>query len=275
MTIAEWLETATQRLERAGIESARLEAQLISAHIFRRDRTWVIVHGEETINEIAAESLLQRRESREPLAYILGWREFFGHRFTVRPGVLIPRQDTEILVEAAIDLVKGFPDIQSILEVGVGSGCIAISLARELRRKIVGVDVSVKALDVAMLNAHDLNADVEFLHSDGFEAVTERSFDLIVSNPPYIREDEALMPEVGQFEPREALFAGPDGLDAYRWLAHDGLAVTRVGSWMVVEIGMGMGDEVRQIFESEGWTYMRSVNDLSGIERVLGFRRLA
>src|ERR1044072_4019884 len=182
---------ARERLEAAGIESPALEAQLLAGHVLLVDRTYVLTHPEEEFPELAGETLLQRREGQEPLAYILGEREFFGRRFRVGPGVLIPRQETETLVEAAMEQ----SDVQSVLDVGTGSGCIAITLKLERPEwEVTAVDISERALDIASDNAKLLGADVRYLLSDGFASLLGESFDLIVTNPPYVGLHEALPP---------------------------------------------------------------------------------
>lgn len=273
MTVGTWIAEATARLERAGVDSPRLEAQLLAADALGVDRTWVLVHPEASFESDSAETKLARREAREPLAYLLGWREFYGRRFFVAPGVLIPRQETECLIEAVLDLLGTETSLDFVLDVGCGSGCIAITLALETDLHVTALDVSPIACEVTRRNAHELGATLRVVQSDRLAEMRPQSIHLLVSNPPYIEAGVELMPEVGRFEPPEALFAGSDGLDAYRWLAEEGAQAVVPGGWAVLEIGMGQGNAVREVFAAQGWTFMRSVSDLSRIERVLLFRR--
>lgn len=266
MNLRDWLQQASDRLARAGIDSSRLEAQLLAAHVFMADRTWVVAHPEAEINELAAETLLQRREGREPLAYILGWREFYGRRFEVAPGVLIPRQETEVLLEAALDTVDQGP----VLDLGTGSGCLAVSL--KLERTGVEVwasDVSPVALEIARRNAEAHQAEVRFIESDLFQNFPEIQFQLIVSNPPYIADDEELMPEVRGYEPPSALFSGPTGLEFYERLAREAGRFLLSGGKLAVEVGRGQAGPVAELLVAQGWSVDRVIPDLAGIERVV------
>jgi release factor glutamine methyltransferase len=266
MTVREWVLRAADRLSGAGIESAKLESTLLAAHVLGVERTWIVAHPEAEINILAGESLLQRREAREPLAYILGWREFFGRRFEVRPGVLIPRQETEILVEVAKAEAGNGP----VLDLGTGSGCIAITLKLEIPDlEVWASDVSSRALDVAKNNAEMLQSDVRFVSSDGFSKLGRKQFGLIVSNPPYISTGEELMPEVRIYEPEEALFSGPTGLEFYERLAREAPEHLIAGGKLAVEVGHTQSQAVSQILESQGWTQISAIRDLSGIERVV------
>ncbi|HJP83662.1 MAG TPA: peptide chain release factor N(5)-glutamine methyltransferase, partial [Fimbriimonadaceae bacterium] len=208
MNLGQWLAEATLKLARVGIESAKLEAQLIVAEALGKSRSWVIAHQYEVLDLSGADQLVRRRISHEPLAYILGWREFYGRRFSVNPNVLIPRHETETLVETVLDNCSGGP----VLDFGTGSGCIAITLKLERPAwRVVALEQSADALQVAQRNANDLGAGLEFLKSDGFSEVGGRRFAAIVSNPPYIAFDETLGPEVLDWEPNEALFSGSTG----------------------------------------------------------------
>lgn len=263
-----WLAEAKSRLEDAGVEDATLEAQVLAAHGFNQTRSWVLVHGSEPVHK-DLEQLLRRRLAHEPLAYITGGREFFGREFIVGPGVLVPRQDTEALVEAALE-----QRAHRILDIGTGSGCIAVTLSLERPDwEVFACDVSREALSIAEENAQRLGATVSFVMSDLVASFGETEFDLIVSNPPYVRLDENLPRDVAQFEPASALFAGSDGLDIYRRLATEVPRVLSEGGLLVVEIGDGMGLEVREVFELAGWSFEFSRRDLAGRERVLSFAR--
>jgi release factor glutamine methyltransferase len=265
MTIREWLSQATARLESQGFVRAKIEAQLLAAHLFLRDRTWVLAFDDEPINELAAEVLLQRREAHEPLAYIIGSREFYGRKFMVNPSVLIPRQETELLVELALKM----PPNSKILDIGTGSGCIGTSLKLERPDfDVWATDISAPALQTARENAELLGAHVSFRLSDLFDQFSVEKFDLIVSNPPYIGTDEPLDREVRDYEPHQALFADNCGLKIYERIAKEGrLRLNRNGKIMV-EIGYQQGESVPQIFAQNGWKTALH-RDLSGHPRVV------
>lgn len=254
-----------------GIESARLEAQVLAGHVLRVDRSWLLAHPEHEFNELAGETLLQRRAAREPLAYLLGHREFFGRDFRVTPAVLIPRQETETLVEEALRR-EGSAEV---LDVGTGSGAIAITLAKERPDwRVVAVDVSPTALSIAQENAESLRADVRFVLSDGFTELLGESFDLIVTNPPYIGTDEPLMPEVAGHEPHLALFSGATGLEFYERLAREAPAHLNDGGFLMMEVGYRQAADVQRLFEDAGWRHERTVADLDGTPRVVVVRWL-
>ncbi|MFZ4506637.1 MAG: peptide chain release factor N(5)-glutamine methyltransferase [Fimbriimonas sp.] len=268
MNVGEWLNRATQALDSVGIESARLEAQVMVAHVTRTDRSWVAAHPEAEFPDLAAESMLIRRCAREPLAYILGYREFWGRRFSVTSDVLIPRQDTETLVEWALN--RDGSDSSRVLDIGTGSGCIAITLKLERPRwQVTGVDLSPRALAVARRNGEALGAEVTWLESDLGGAVAGEQFDLIVCNPPYIATGTALMPEVSEFEPPSALFAGRDGLGTYRRLAEQAKSLLAPAGVLALEIGFGQQRAVTCLLKAEGWEVLEAIPDLSGIVRVL------
>ena len=282
MTVAEWIRYSAARLEAAGVESPRLEAEVLAGHVLLVDRTWLHAHADALFPDLAGEGLLQRREKQEPLAYIVGGREFYGRWFHVRPGVLIPRQETEILVELALqeldrlETERNLEDYDAIhvLDIGAGSGAIAITLKLERPEvEVTAIDVSLMALSASRENAENLDANVRFIASDLFSKLEEYQFDLIVSNPPYIGESESLPSEVADFEPAVALFAGPTGLELFERMARDaGPKLTAEGRIMV-EVGYRQADRVKSIFESLGWRHVMSRDDLSGVERVLSFSR--
>jgi len=217
MRIAQWLAEAKLRLARAEVASPSLEGQMLAAHALLVDRSFVLTHPDHEFPALAGEHLLRKRERHEPLAYILGWREFYGRRFKVAPGVLIPRQETETLVEAALDFLRSLGSSAgggpSVFDLGTGSGCIAITIKlEEPPASVDAADISEKALEIARSNACELGADVRFEESDGLPRLN-REFDLIVSNPPYVAANERLPAEIADFEPREALVAGETGLE--------------------------------------------------------------
>lgn len=270
MRLDDWLRQAESRLGQCGISSPRLEAQMLARHVLRVDRCWLLTHPEHEFNELAGETLLQRREAQEPLAYILGHREFFGRSFHVSPAVLIPRHETEVLIETA--LAHGRKDA-NVLDIGTGSGCIAITLERERPDwTVTAVDISPAALSVARRNAEDLGSDVRFLHSDGFTELLGESFDLIVSNPPYIGRGEPLDTEVVDHEPHLALFSGDTGLEFYQRLSVEAPAYLSDGGLLMLEVGYRQAKEVRDLFESAGWEHVETVEDLDRTPRVVMFR---
>ncbi|MEX2242538.1 MAG: peptide chain release factor N(5)-glutamine methyltransferase [Fimbriimonadaceae bacterium] len=271
MTVGEAVSWVEGRLATAGVDVPRLDAQMLVAHALGVERPWVLAHSADEFVGDGLDGLCERRVAREPLAYILGWREFYGRRFVVTPDVLIPRQETEHLVEVA----GGQPNVGTLLDLGTGSGCIAVTV--KLTRPEIAVtasDVSAAALEVARLNATNLGAEVEFVESDLFAGLQGRAFDVIVSNPPYIGAGENLMPEVQDFEPHLALFAGEDAFAFYRRLAEESQDHLTPGGCLVVEIGDGMLHGVSVLFEEHGWHVDQVSGDLTGKPRVLVLKPL-
>jgi release factor glutamine methyltransferase len=266
MQLYEWLINASTRLHAVGVAAHKLEAQVLAGHVMLVDRTWVLTHPEHKVNELALEGLLQRRESGEPLAYILGYREFFSRRFRVDPNVLVPRQETEILVETAL----GLPGEQlRVLDIGTGSGCIAITLKLERPNwEVWATDISCSALQVARENAETLGADITFRHSDLLEQLQGEKFDLIVSNPPYIGRDEVIPNEVRDYEPDSALFSNDGGLAIYRALAQQAPSHLTDEGRLIVEIGQTQGPAVSLQFPGS-WI----IKDLDKNDRVLTWRK--
>lgn len=279
-TIAEAVRLGADRLAACGIASARLDAELLLAGALGVDRARLRIdsaHGVSGEARDRYEAALRRRESREPLQRIRGTQEFYSRDFDVRGDVLIPRPETEVLVEAALALVARARSPR-IVDLGTGSGAIAVTLALELPGAwVVATDVSESAVTLARENArrHGVEERVEVRRGDWTEACGDDRFDLVVSNPPYVRSDEitALEPEVRDFEPRAALDGGVDGLDAYRRLAKRVGAVLDPAGTVVLEIGQGQGDAVGELFAAEGFTLRGARADLAGIERVLVFSR--
>ena len=269
MTVAEFVAVGGMRLASVS-NSPALDSQMLAAHVLRVDRSYVLAHPEEELPDLAMEVLLQRRESGEPLAYILGWREFYGRRFAVRPGVLIPRQETEVVVETCL----AFDGIRTALDVGTGSGIIAITLSLEKPNwQVAATDISADALSIASENADSLKATVAFRESDLFSAFAGSSFDLIVSNPPYIGIDESLPQEVATFEPPEALYSGVTGNEIYERIASEAPDCLSPGGVLVLELGYQSLPPVSELLLDNGWTIDRVVKDLSGIERCIAARR--
>jgi release factor glutamine methyltransferase len=265
MRLDRWLAAATERLDHNGIEGARTEARVLAASALDADPALLFAHPEWEVPS-GGDLLLERRLTGEPLAYITGFREFYGRRFVVNPAVLVPRQETELLVETGLEFA---PTNASVLDIGTGSGCVAITL--KLQRpslQVTAVDVSAEALAVAVENARELGADVSFAEADLFPV---GKFDVIVSNPPYIAEGAELPRDVGEHEPRLALFAGTDGLTIYRRLATEARSHLNEGGLIAIELGDGMRKSVEDLFGAEGWRSVIVKMDLSGIERTAVF----
>lgn len=267
MNLGEWLRSASQKLDSCGIESPALEASLLAAYALNVERTWVLSHPEATVDNGNLNLLLSRRCMREPLAYILGQKEFYGRMFAVRPGVLIPRPDSETLITAALELIATGAQVWDLC---CGSGCLGITIKLERPSTHVSLsDLSPVAIEVSQSNAKNLGAEVEVELADGLVAFGNQRFDLIVSNPPYVEIGAELQPEVGEFEPPEALFAGEDGLDFYRKIAAEFESRLVPDGWLLLELGAGQSDAVSSLFS--GFT-QREWRDLSGQIRVLGVR---
>ena len=273
MTRAEALAKATLRLKNAGVETPALDAKLLLLGTESIESSSLIASPETPLeSQEKFDSAIARRCLREPVSKILGRRDFWKHRFIVNRDVLDPRPDTELLVETALNLATEYPP-KRILDMGTGSGCILLSLLSELPDTTgIGTDVSVAALAVAKRNATALQlADrVDFMISDWVSALDE-TFNLVVSNPPYISstEDVTLLPEVIDWDPEAALFAGMDGLQAYRKIANGLSAVLKPDGTALFEIGFGQATSVKAIFESAGFSRISSRFDMGGIERCL------
>lgn len=260
-----------------GIDNARLEAEWLLCAATGLDRVGLYLNFDKPLNDEELASyrvMVTRRGRREPLQHILGTQEFCGLEFEVTPDVLIPRHDTETLVQEAL---ARMPGAATILDIGTGSGCIAVSLARQLPQvAITAVDISEAALAVARRNAERNGVAIEFLQGSLYEPVAGRQFDLIVSNPPYIpsRDIVVLEPEVRDFDPRGALDGGADGLDIYRALIPSALPCLNPGGWLLVEIGAGQDHDVEQLFQTAGGFGMPvTACDPAGIVRVVGAQR--
>jgi release factor glutamine methyltransferase len=284
LTIAEALRDAAERLRASGVIEARREAASLLSHALARERTFLITHadGRLTAEQLHTYlSLVERRASGEPLQYIKGTREFYGLDFEVTPDVLIPRPETELLVETALEILKG-TDSPLICDVGTGSGCIAVSLlhARPDARALA-LDVSPPALEVAARNAarNGVADRTTFLISDCFDALasdehSERRFDLVASNPPYVAGDdlEGLQREVRDHEPRGALTPGGDGLSVIRRLVSDAPRHLKPGGHMLMEIGFDQHESVAALIVPRVWTLLGIHRDLQGIPRTVVLR---
>lgn len=276
-TIAEVLREGKLRLKAAGKEDYAFDAELLLEKAAGLNRTAFFLRGDERLSDEAAEvyeSFLAEREAGRPTQYILGEWEFMGLPFHVGEGVLIPRGDTEVLVETILEKQQTEP-MQSILDIGTGSGCIPISLGHYGKfTDIMAVDISPKALGYATKNAHENHINVRFYESDlfaGLPAEWRGNLDAIVSNPPYIpkRDIEELMTEVRDFEPLNALDGGEDGLDFYRAIVEQGRDWLKDGGWLFFEIGYDQGEALQALFREFGYTEIRLLQDLSGLDRVV------
>ena len=280
-TVLKLMKWTADYLSEKGINTARLDGELLLAHLLGMDRTHLYMNFDQplTKEELAAfKALVKRRGNREPLQYITGRQEFWSMPFKVSPKVLIPRPETELLVEEAIKAVKmTFPqeDSLNILDIGTGSGALAAAIAKEMKSaSIIGVDISDEAITLAGENIelNNLSSSVTLLQGDLFKPVGEKRFHLIVSNPPYIPhlELKGLQPEVSQYEPLSALDGGKDGLDYYRELIPKAPKHLQPEGWLMLEHGMGQSDHIISIFEKTGsFTKIEAVNDLAGIDRVV------
>jgi len=264
-------------LSAKGVENARLEAEWLLCAATGLDRVGLYLNFDKPLNpsELASfRALVARRGRREPLQHILGSQEFYGLEFEVSPDVLIPRHDTETLVAEAL---ARRPEARSVLDIGTGSGCIAVALARHLPgAAVTAIDISPAALAVAHRNAERNGVVIEFLAGSLLEPVAGRRFDLIVSNPPYIpaADIDRLEPEVRDFDPRDALDGGPDGLDVFRSLIPAAPGHLNPAGWLLVEVGIGQSRAVADLFRTcMDYDPPLMTRDPSGVERVVGARR--
>lgn len=283
----------TGYFEKAGIPDRRLDAELLLAHALGCKRIDLYTRHEKILKEkdrTRFKELIRRRVRREPLQYILGETEFYGLKFKVTPEVLIPRPETELLVEETIKIVgaplgapqtsgaaSSAPTNHEILEIGTGSGCIAVTLAKHLpEASIVATDISKQALEVARENArrHDVEGRIELILADIAPwkrfAAEGRTFDSILSNPPYIPTGEfsKLQPEVRDFEPRRALDGGADGLDFYRSILQDAVKFLKPGASLLFEIGEDQGEKIRQMIAEAGLREIQIKKDLNRKDRL-------
>jgi len=273
-TVLKVLQWTAGYLQQAGVENGRLDGELLLAAALGLDRVGLYLNHDRPMAPAELEGFrefVKRRARREPLQYILGRTEFWSLPFKVTPAVLIPRADTEILVEEALEKAGG---ASAILDVGTGSGAIAVALAHELpAAQVVAVDCSAEALAVARENAvmNGVDGRISFREGDLF-ALETGEYDLILSNPPYIPAADipALMPEVRDHEPRGALVGGEDGLEAYRALARQAPTLLKDKGWLLVEVGIGQAEAVAALLETAGFMHISVRSDYAGISRVVG-----
>ena len=276
-TVGKVLTWTTKRFNAAGLESARLDAEILLASALGCDRVKIYTDYHKPLDpreRSAYRDLVRQRLKGVPTAYLVGHREFWSIDLLVDRGVLIPRPDTETLVEVALELLKDM-EAPWIADIGTGSGCIALALAKERQdAHLVATDLSPEALSVAQKNTHHLNLDVELLEGSLVEplvAAGHRTFHLVVSNPPYIAEKDGATahPDVLEHEPKNALLAGDDGLDVLRPLVSDALQVIRPGGWLAVEMALDQAAAVEALFRDNGYQGVQVRSDLAGRDRVV------
>jgi len=272
VTIRDALRTAAERLELHRISNARLTADVLLAHCLSVEREYLYSHDDRPLHDEESQCLenaIYERMSGVPLQYIVGRQEFYGRYFGVSPAVLIPRPETEYIIESVLEM-KGQTSHCRLLDVGTGSGCIAVTLALEIRgSEVFGSDVSEEAVRMARGNALALGANVGFLCMDVMDAISSR-FDFIVSNPPYVRPGDIsrLQREVREHEPPVALFSPDDELGIYRRLVRGAHNMLTPGGCLIMEIGLGMEERVLSLFET-GWEKLPTKADLQGIPRTV------
>ena len=276
VSIAEALKLGAQSLVQASVADARREASSLLSHITGRDRTFLISHSKDGIDDRELrdfEAAIKRRAAGEPAQYITGVQDFYGRSFRVTPDVLIPRPETELLVEAALQVMHGNA---RVCDVGTGSGCIAVTLLCERPdARAVAIDISEAALEVARQNASNQSVQdrLELVASDCFNALdpATQQFDLIVSNPPYVSENAlpGLQREVRDYEPLVALSPGGDGLSVIRRLISDSPDFLQRDGHLIMEIGFDQGEAVQQLVDERVWTLREILPDLQGIPRIV------
>ncbi len=278
MQLRQALDSAIEKLESAHVGSPRMNAEVLLMFVLACDRAYLYAHPERELTTAEAaryDEVLAERSRGKPSQYITGHQEFWGLDLIVSPAVLIPRPETEHVVETVLDLVRELDPSAPlrIVDVGTGSGCIALALAKELpRAEIHALDISPAALEIARANAArlELAERIAFRESDLMEALPQLSnFDLVVSNPPYVPEEqpEKVQREVREFEPHHAVFAGKLGLEVYEHLIPQAHQRLKPGGWLVMEIGYSIEERVCGLLS--GWSDVRVTHDLQGIPRVV------
>jgi release factor glutamine methyltransferase len=259
-------------------QNARWDAELLLTHTLKKSRAWLMAHGNELLSDelfVSYTKLLERRRLGEPIQYITSETEFYGLPFRVTPDVLIPRPETEHLVEKVVELALCFPKPR-IVDVGTGSGAIAVALAHKLlHAQITATDICPQALAVVRENAKRNEVALRFLEGDLFAPVAGEQYEIIVSNPPYVPSADraTLSVEVREYEPGLALFAGDDGLDVYRRLIPDAFGALTPGGYLALEIGYGQSPAITELLATAGFQQIEFVPDLQNIPRVACARR--
>jgi release factor glutamine methyltransferase len=282
-SIAEAILHGANKLRKAGVPEERREAGSLLMHVLDRDRTYILAHAEDQLTDEQVEQFSESLDARaqgKPLQYITGRQEFFGLEFEVNPDVLIPRPETELLVEAALSIVSP-NETPFICDVGTGSGCIVVTLLHKLSRaRGTALDISAAALAVAERNAnrHGVQERLSFVASDCFAGLGPafgETFDLIVSNPPYVAEGAVagLQREVRDFEPRVALTAGVDGLSVIRRLLNESCDYLKSGGFLIFEMGFDQHDAVKELIDEKAWKLLEIYDDLQGIPRTVALMK--
>jgi len=270
--------TISDILRAAALRIDRIDAEMLLLHLLGRDRSWLFLHGEEGLGDADATAfdvLVMRREAGEPVAYVTGTRGFWTLDLQVTPATLIPRPETELLVEGALARIPKDAAAR-IVDLGTGSGAIALAIASERpHAQVIATDASEAALAIARQNAgRNHIANVEFRHGSWFAPLAGERFDLIVSNPPYIESGDPHLDEGDlRFEPATALASGTDGLDDLRVIANEATSHLKEKGWLMVEHGWNQGAQVRALFEAAGLLEVQTMTDLEGRDRVTLGRR--
>ena len=279
MNLKQALQSAIQQLDEAQVGSPRINAETLLMFVLGRDRAYLYAHGERVLSAeeiLRYQQLTAERARGVPAQYITGLQEFWGMDLLVSPAVLIPRPETEHVVETVLELSQGRAGNIRIVDVGTGSGCIALALAKELpQAEIHATEISATALEVARANAarHQLTERVHFHQTDLLNDIAGLQFDFVVSNPPYVGESEkdTVEAQVRKFEPQIAVFAGETGMEVFAKLIPQALKVLSPGGWLVMELAFSSYDRVRQLLLN--WSDLRVSNDLQGIPRVVTARK--
>jgi release factor glutamine methyltransferase len=274
MTVESALRQGFKLLEDAGIPAPRLTVEVLLCHALQRERSYLYSHPEAELNDnswLHYGRYLHERLQGKPTQYITKRQEFYGREFRVTPDVLIPRPETEHVVETALRVAPG---ARRVLDVGCGSGAIAVTLQLEIGAAVFATDISEAAVRVARSNAESLNAQVAFAVCDVVDGLAEARLDLLVSNPPYIPrgEEAGLQREIREFEPHTALFPGPTGLEIYERLVADAPRLLLPGGWIVMEIGYRQEEGVRALLRGGPWQLVETIHDLAGLPRVIAGR---
>lgn len=270
MQIREALQQAKQILKAAAIDTASLDANLLLSHVTSLSKVMLIAHDEDELSKEQEDkffSLINKRKTGYPIAYILGYKEFFGLRLKVTEDTLIPRPDTETLVEKAL----AFNPQGKVLDLGTGTGAIILALKSELKASIdaYAVDLSKKALEVASFNSQKLNLPVTFIQSNWFSKLGDLKFSMIVSNPPYIQKDDIHLTQTSlPFEPIQALTSEEDGLLDIKLICKEAKKHLENGAPLLIEHGFNQGEKVRAIFTEQGYKNVATIKDLGGNDRV-------
>ena len=279
-TILKVLDWTTERFTSEGIASPRVDAEVLLAHCLATERIQLYAHFDQPLQEhelVNFRAMVKRRIGREPVAYIIGYKEFWSLALEVDREVLIPRPETELLVELALERLDGEGQDRTVVDVGTGSGAVALALKKERPcAAVFATDLSKGALAVARRNMEKLGLELELLRGDLLEPLPpEVRPDLLVSNPPYVTDGElkGLEPEVRDWEPRGALTAGADGLAIIRRLSTQAVERLTPGGWLLVEIGMSQGEATAKIFEQAGLVEIQVNKDLASLDRVVVGRR--